>query len=49
MKPDTNFQVYPSTAKREKRLFRQVMAIYFQVFFLALQCLDKPENWYQAS
>ena len=64
MKPDTNFQVYPSTAKREKKTLkyiartcliyiyiyiRQVLAIYFKVFFLALQCSDKPESWYQAS
>ena len=28
---------------------RQVLAIYFQVFFLALQCSDKPESSYQAS
>ena len=28
---------------------RQVLAIYFQVFFLALQCSDKPEISFQDS
>ena len=39
-------QIYMHTASI---YIRQVLAIYFQVFFLALQCSDKPESSYPAS
>ena len=58
MKPDPNFQVYPSTAKREINTLKYIARtclIYIYIgpntksFFLALQCSDTPESSYQAS
>ena len=55
MKPDTNFHVYPSIAKREKRLdlsniYNKSWQYTFKSFFLALQCFDfHSNNYYQFS